>query len=130
MWPDNETEIDLLGFDYLVDALELVLTDEALYPITVGVLGDWGSGKTSLMAMAGQHLDQDNAYLCVSFSPWRFESYDDVKTALMATVLRAIERRLNLQEAAAAEAGEDIDDELLQRRRARLARLWSRMRRF
>jgi hypothetical protein len=29
MWPDNETDIDLLGFEYLVDQLEVLLTNEA-----------------------------------------------------------------------------------------------------
>lgn len=51
MWSDNETRIDLLGFDHLVDALELVVTDPRMLPVTVGVAGDWGSGKTSLMWM-------------------------------------------------------------------------------
>jgi hypothetical protein len=30
MWADNETTIDLLGFDFLVDALEVVLTEPRL----------------------------------------------------------------------------------------------------
>jgi hypothetical protein len=129
MWPDNETEIDLLGFDYLVDALEVVLTDESLYPITVGVLGEWGSGKTSLMSMAGSHLTQSPEYLCIGFSPWRFESYDDVKTALMATVLGALTRRIEDDAAAAAEAG-TLDPERLKQLRERLDRLWDRVRGF
>ena len=37
MWPDNETTVDLLGFDYLVDSLEVVLTQPRLLPLTVGV---------------------------------------------------------------------------------------------
>lgn len=130
MWADNETDVDLLGFDYLVDALEVVLTDETLYPITVGVLGVWGSGKTSLMAMAGEHLDRSDEYLCISFSPWRFESYDDVKTALMATVLRAVAARVSAQEKAAADAGETLDAGRLQRTKRRLLGLWVRMQSF
>jgi hypothetical protein len=130
MWADNETDIDLLGFDYLVDSLELVLTDDTLYPITVGVLGDWGSGKTSLMDMAARHIGRSKEYLCVGFSPWRFESYDDVKTALMATVLRAVEHRISENTQAAIAAGIDVDDEQLERVRERLSRLWVRVRGF
>ena len=130
MWADNETDIDLLGFDYLVDALELVLTDETLYPITVGVLGDWGSGKTSLMRMAEDHIAARDEFLCIDFSPWRFESYDDVKTALMATVLRQIEVRLAKDARAAEDADEGIDADKQRRAQERLGRLWRRVRRF
>jgi len=45
MWHDNETRIDLLSFDYLVDSLEVVLTEPRLLPVTVGVLGDWDPGR-------------------------------------------------------------------------------------
>jgi ABC-type glutathione transport system ATPase component len=80
----------LLGFDHLVDALELVLTDPKMLPVTVGVAGDWGSGKTSLMRMAQDRLSILEKVVTVSFSPWRFEGYDDMKAALMAAVIQAI----------------------------------------
>jgi KAP-like P-loop domain-containing protein len=87
MWSDNETTIDLLGFDYLVDSLEVVLTQPRLLPVTVGVLGDWGSGKTSLLRMVGARLGATDGYVVVPFSPWRYEAYEDVKAALMDAVL-------------------------------------------
>ncbi|WP_372512490.1 KAP family P-loop NTPase fold protein [Mycobacterium yunnanensis] len=81
--------------------------------MTIGVLGDWGSGKSSLMLIAaaelaaerradtGEHSADDDEdedeeaspYLCVPFSPWQYEDLDDVKVALMNTVLNAFERR-------------------------------------
>jgi hypothetical protein len=97
VWADNETAIDLLGFDYQVDALVAVLTEPRLLPVTVGVSGDWGSGKSSLMGMARARLedgDDGGRYVCVSFSPWRFESYEDVKAALMTAVLDALRARV------------------------------------
>jgi KAP family P-loop domain len=59
MWADNETTIDLLGSDYLVDSLLVVLTETRLLPVTVGISGDWGSGKTSLMGMAAEALCEE-----------------------------------------------------------------------
>ena len=32
----------------------------------------------------------ESRYLCVEFSPWQYEDYDDVKVALMTTVLDAV----------------------------------------
>lgn len=100
MWADNETEVDLLGFDFLVDTLFVALTEPRLLPLTVGLLGDWGSGKSSLMRITRQELlkirDDEGSpsrYVCVEFSPWQYEDYDDVKVALMTTVLDAVGAR-------------------------------------
>jgi hypothetical protein len=117
VWADNETDHDLLGFDYLVDGLIVALTEPRLLPVTIGVLGDWGSGKSSLMRIAAAELtaergpdaDSDEAadehdtvadaaedestYLTIRFSPWQYEDFEDVKVALMNTVLDAFEQR-------------------------------------
>lgn len=100
MWADNETEVDLLGFDFLVDTLFVALTEPRVLPVTIGLLGDWGSGKSSLMKITRHELqavrregESEPSYLCVEFSPWQYEDYDDVKIALMSTVLDAIGAR-------------------------------------
>lgn len=92
MWPDNETDIDLLGFDFLVDELMVLLKEPRLLPVTIGVTGDWGSGKSSLLAMSANALeaDEEKNFIVVRFSPWRFEGYEDVKAALMQAVLRGL----------------------------------------
>jgi hypothetical protein len=100
MWADNETDVDLLGFDYLVDNLFVALTEPRLLPVTVGLLGDWGSGKSSLMRITRQELLDEGPsleaprYLCVEFSPWQYEDFDDVKVALMTAVLDKISERV------------------------------------
>jgi hypothetical protein len=112
MWPDNETDIDLLGFDFLVDGLVIALSEPRLLPLTVGVLGDWGSGKSSLMGLAcaelGTEAQADDRYVCVRFSPWQYEDYEDVKVALMAAVLTRL----------ADEAADDADQEEVGRLKA------------
>ena len=91
MWSDNEAEVDLLGFEYLVDSLIAVLGERHLLPVTVGVNGDWGSGKSSLMRMAANRLKaEDSDYLVIEFSPWVHEDRQDVKTSLIATILDEI----------------------------------------
>ena len=87
MWSDNEAEIDLLGFEYLVDSLIAVLGESQPSPADGRSQWNWGSGKSSLMRMAANRLKKDSGYLVIEFSPWVHEDYDDVKTSLIATIL-------------------------------------------
>lgn len=95
MWNDNESAVDLLGFEYLADCLDVLLTDPNLLPLTVGVTGDWGFGKSSLLRMAAQRLretEEDKPqYIVVDFNPWRYEDFAAVKVALMTAVLDAVQ---------------------------------------
>jgi hypothetical protein len=94
VWSDNETSIDLLRFDYLASAVSRIVLSDRLLPTTVGVFGDWGSGKSSLLKMIWADLEKDPNVLCLSFDGWLFEGYEDAKTALMGTILDAIEERI------------------------------------
>jgi KAP family P-loop domain len=97
MWHDNETRTDLLGFDYLVDELEVLLTERRLLPLTIGIDGGWGSGKSSLMEMTRARLESaENAgrFICVCFNPWRFEDFSHGKVGLMAAIVDAIGDRI------------------------------------
>jgi hypothetical protein len=99
MWPDNETASDLLGFDVHANLLRAVITDDSMLPLTIGVFGDWGGGKTSIMKMLEKSLDPDtyatgspahtqcSAIATVYVNTWQFEGYDDAKAALISAVL-------------------------------------------
>ena len=69
MWKDCETELDYLDFDYLVNVLNSVLRDDLLLPPSVGIYGDWGSGKSSLLKMSSKALNEDEGTLCLFFNP-------------------------------------------------------------
>lgn len=87
MWSDNEATLDLLGFKHLVEAVYAILDDEDLLPATVGIFGDWGSGKSSLIGMVRERLEEDDETLVLSFNGWLFEGYEDAKLALMGTII-------------------------------------------
>lgn len=91
MWADNEAVVDLLNVQHLVGAVLRVVTDDRLDPVTVGVYGDWGSGKSSVIQLVRQQIAADPDLLCVYFNGWRFEGYEDAKAALAATILEEIE---------------------------------------
>src|ERR1035438_9067124 len=90
IWQDNETEIDLLGFDVHADLIRSVITDPSVLPVTVGVFGDWGGGKSSIMKMLQKELSNEEAYpdvVCLYFNGWTFEGYEDAKSALLISIL-------------------------------------------
>jgi predicted KAP-like P-loop ATPase len=90
MWSDNEADADLLGFQHLVAGVLSIVHNDALLPATIGVFGDWGSGKSSLLKMAAEELKKDEENLVLTFNGWLFEGYGDAKTALMGNILDAL----------------------------------------
>ena len=93
MWADNETSEDLLGFKVHADLLINVINDESVLPITIGVFGDWGSGKSSILQIVKEEFDKDDDKdsLCIYFNGWTFEGYDDAKAALLNSILKELE---------------------------------------
>ena len=95
MWSDNEAKEDLLGFQYLCDGIVSIVKNESLLPATLGVFGDWGGGKSTLIEMVKTHLstpEEKNAGVVVlSFNGWLFEGYEGAKTALMGTILEELQ---------------------------------------
>ena len=100
MWPDKEAEIDYLNFGYMVDMVADIATNRALSPSTIGLYGDWGSGKSSLMKLAQKKIEEKNPKsskekdtiktLCIEFNGWLFEGYEDTKTSLCGVILDAL----------------------------------------
>ena len=96
MWRDSETELDYLDFDYLIETVSNIIKNDDLLPSTIGVYGDWGSGKSSLINMSIASLKDNKDTECIYFNGWLFEDYEDAKTALLGNILDTIERNRTL----------------------------------
>lgn len=100
MWPDKETEIDYLNFGYMVNLVADIATNRDLSPSTIGLYGDWGSGKSSLMKLVQKKIEEKYPKdekkkdtvktLCIEFNGWLFEGYEDTKTSLCGAILDAL----------------------------------------
>ena len=75
MWKDSETNIDYLNFNYLVEVITELVTDNDITPSTIGVYGDWGSGKSSIMKMVEEKIEsqKDKSVIYVHINGWLFE---------------------------------------------------------
>lgn len=77
-----------------------IATNRDLSPSTIGLYGDWGSGKSSLMKLAQKKIEEKNTEigdekdsiktLCIEFNGWLFEGYEDTKTSLCGVILDAL----------------------------------------
>jgi hypothetical protein len=100
MWSDNETTNDLFGFRVHAELLKELILDPKVLPVTIGVFGDWGGGKSSIMQMLREDLDpsllesgeaQGTGKVAVLyFNGWLFEGYDDAKSALLSSILTSL----------------------------------------
>ena len=92
MWSDKETSKDLLGFNVHASLLKSVVTNEKNLPITIGLYGDWGSGKSSVLEILKEQLKDDEETVVVYFDGWTFESFDDAKIALVQGIVDELEK--------------------------------------
>ncbi|MBI3152759.1 MAG: hypothetical protein HYZ21_11540, partial [Chloroflexi bacterium] len=58
---DNETKVDLLNNEAIALTIKNILLEAPEKPVTIGVHGDWGAGKSSILEMIEAGLeDQKN----------------------------------------------------------------------
>jgi hypothetical protein len=85
---------DLLNRKASVEALAALLHEDALdTPMIVGIQGDWGSGKTSVMQLLMEHLQ--SAGLCIWFDAWRYGTERlAIWRGLVATLVESVSKAL------------------------------------
>ena len=89
MWHDVETTRDLLNFTVVADTAAQLIRESSSEPISIGVSGNWGTGKSSLVKMIGASLrksDSYQKYIFLEFNAWLYQGYDDARMALLQSV--------------------------------------------
>lgn len=107
--PDLPATEDLLGFaPYAQTLFDIIRDENTQTPLTVGIFGSWGSGKTSLMTMIKERLDDlrrqekrqarqgeiVRSHLTVWFNAWLYSSEKSLGRALILRVLAELRREV------------------------------------
>lgn len=87
---DNETAIDFLYYESIAQTIKELLDDADDKPITIGIHGDWGAGKSSILAMIEAAYLKDEKVLCLKFNGWLFQGFEDAKLVLLEKVIAEI----------------------------------------
>lgn len=84
---DQETAVDLLYYDAIAQTMVKLVRANVATPLTIGIHGDWGAGKSSVLAMVQQSLNKEQNVFCLRFNGWQFQGFDDAKGVLIETVI-------------------------------------------
>jgi predicted KAP-like P-loop ATPase len=89
MWADVDTKQDFLNYSEVADLVVDVIRDPNMRPVTVGVFGSWGTGKSTLLNLIEEGLNPGEApskYVVVRFDAWLYQGFDDSRAALMEII--------------------------------------------
>ena len=118
---DNETKLDLLNNQAIAKTIVSIIKDSK-ESVSIGVHGDWGAGKSSILVMVEELLnpsDQDEEIAdwdedeekewhnesedekgdltediaTVRFNSWQYQGFEDAKIALMSAIVTSLEKR-------------------------------------
>ena len=84
---DSETATDLLYYDAIAKTITSLIASSGEKPISIGVHGDWGAGKSSVLKMTQAQFADEKKVLCLWFNGWQFEGFEDAKAALIETIV-------------------------------------------
>jgi len=87
---DNETKVDLLNNEPIAASIGALLRDNPAKPMTIGVHGDWGAGKSSILEMIETQFEKHENALCLKFNGWRYQGFEDAKIALIEGIVTSL----------------------------------------
>lgn len=117
MWTDNETAQDFLNFGGIAKTVAEIIEQAQSRPISIGVSGAWGIGKSSMIKLIRTELSarhdeeaKPSKFVFVEFNAWLYQGYDDARAALIEVVASTL-----ANEAEERKTGIDKAKDLLER---------------
>jgi len=87
MWADIDTKRDYLNYLEVAELVVDIVRDPAMRPVSVGIFGTWGTGKSTLLNLIEDELrgGKDDVII-IRFDAWLYQGYDDSRAALMEVI--------------------------------------------
>jgi predicted KAP-like P-loop ATPase len=89
---DQETAVDLLYYEAVARTVVRLIRQSASVPVTIGVHGDWGAGKSSVLKMTAQAFEGEKRVVTLWFNGWVFEGFEDAKAVVIETLVAELRR--------------------------------------
>lgn len=89
------------GFDSHIKTIaHLIANKENKTPLVIGIYGQWGTGKTTLMRTIQTYLKNENNFpgenyrrcKTVWFQPWKYDKEEEILAALIEEIFRTMKR--------------------------------------
>jgi hypothetical protein len=98
LWSDDPARVDFLAARAIAATVTDVILDNALDPLSLGLSGPWGSGKTTVLELVQADLAKrstsESKVVVVRTDPWRYDPAVGAKESIIADVLEALEAEL------------------------------------
>ena len=113
MWADNDTSRDFLNFTGVSDTVAEIIVQASGRPISIGISGSWGAGKSSMIRLVKAALEQrtkdkPTSFVFVEFNAWLYQGYDDARAALMDVIATKLQEEAESRKTGLEKAKEFI----------------------
>lgn len=101
MWSDIEAKKDYLNYLEVAEVVSEILLDPGMRPVSIGIFGTWGTGKSSLLNLIEDEVTRQakDKAIVIRFDAWLYQGFDDARAALIDVIAR------NLYQAAKDDEG-------------------------
>jgi predicted KAP-like P-loop ATPase len=91
VWADTETDVDYLNYSEVAELVVELIANPDLLPLSLGVFGGWGIGKSSTLRLVERELNRTpEKYLVIHFDAWLYQDFDDARAALMSVIATSL----------------------------------------
>jgi len=90
MWSDIEAKKDYLNYLEVAEVVSEILLDAGMRPVSIGIFGTWGTGKSSLLNLIEDEVTRQapDEVIVIRFDAWLYQGFDDARAALMDVIAR------------------------------------------
>jgi predicted KAP-like P-loop ATPase len=84
---------DLFRLNNYVEPIQSLILEAESLPLSIGIFGNWRSGKTSFMRMLQSNLNDEKynkRIKTIWFNPWKYDKKEDLCNALIQTIVGEI----------------------------------------